>query len=76
MFLDSREGGTPFAIHIHAAQQGGATKEEIYERIKKAAQWDGAPESGLTGLEAWRMVFMPDFPTVPRIVELTSDPSR
>ncbi len=25
------------------------------------------------GLEAWRMVFLPDFPTVFRIVELTSD---
>ena len=40
---------------------------------KKPAQWDGAPESGLTGLEAWRMVFMPDFPPVSRIVELTRD---
>ncbi len=63
-------------IHIHAAQQGGATKEEIYERIKKAVQWDGAPESGQTGLEAWRMVFVPDFPTVSRLIELTSDSLR
>lgn len=61
------------AIHIHAAHQCGATKEDIYQRIKKAAAWGGAPEAGQTGLEAWRMVFMPDFPPVARIVELTSD---
>ena len=61
------------AIHIHMAHQCGASKEHLYERIVKAAQWGGAAEAYQTGLEAWRMVFLPDFPTVFRIVELTSD---
>jgi hypothetical protein len=32
---------------------------------------EGAPESYQTGLEAWRMVFLPKFPAVFCIVELT-----
>ena len=61
------------AIHIHAAHACGATKEEIYQLIKKVAPWASGPESYQTALEAWRLVFMPDFPTVFRIVELTED---
>ncbi len=76
VYVGSGKVAHHIAIHIHAAHQCGATKEEIYERIKKAAQWGGAPKSGLTGLEARRMVFVPDFPTVSRIVELTRDSLR
>ena len=61
------------AIHVHMAHECGASKEHLYERIVKASQWGGAAEAYQTGLEAWRMVFLPDFPTVFRIVELTSD---
>jgi hypothetical protein len=32
---------------------------------------EGVPESYQTGLEAWRMVFLPKFPAVFWIVELT-----
>jgi hypothetical protein len=61
------------AIHIHMANQCGASKEHLYKRIVKAARWGGVTEAYQTGLEAWRMVFMPDFPTVFRVAELTSD---
>ncbi len=76
VYVGSGKVAHHIAIHIHAAHECGATKEDIYARIKKAAQWGGAPEAGQTGLEAWRMVFMPDFPPVARIVELTSDSLR
>ena len=61
------------AIHVHAAHECGATPQEIYRRILRASGWGGSAECYQTGLEAWRMIFMPDFPTVFRIVELTSD---
>jgi hypothetical protein len=63
------------AIHIHMAHECGASEEYLLERLLKAAQWGGAAESGQTALEAWRRVFMPEFPSVfpTRIMELTSD---
>jgi hypothetical protein len=76
VYVGAGKAAGHIAIHVHAAHECGASKEEIYQRIVKAAQWGGAPEAYQTGLEAWRMVFMPDFPTVFRIVELTSDSLR
>ncbi len=63
------------AIHVHMAHQCGATKEYLLDRLRKAAQWGGAAEGSQTALEAWRIVFRPDLPSVfpTRIVELTSD---
>jgi hypothetical protein len=63
------------AIHIHIAHQCGASPMYLLDRLMKAAQWGGNPEGGQTALEAWRRVFMPDFPSVfpTRIAELTSD---
>jgi hypothetical protein len=63
------------AIHIHVAHECGATEEYLLERLLKAAQWGSAPDGNQTALEAWRRVFMPDFPSVfpTRIAELTSD---
>jgi hypothetical protein len=63
------------AIHVHMAHQCGASKEYLLERLKKASQWGGAPETNQAALEAWRIVFRPDLPSVSptRIVELTSD---
>src|SRR5687768_6730987 len=63
------------AIHVHMAYQCGATKEYLLDRLLKAAQWGGNPEGSQTAVEAWRIIFMPDFPSVfpTRIAELTSD---
>ena len=73
VYVGAGKAAGHIAIHVHMAHQCGASKEHLYERIVKAAQWGGAAEAYQTGLEAWRMVFLPDFPTVFRIVELTSD---
>jgi hypothetical protein len=73
VYVGAGKAAGHIAIHVHMAHQCGASKEYLYERIVKAARWGGAPEAYQTGLEAWRMVFLPDFPTVFRIVELTSD---
>ncbi len=72
-YVASGKAAGHIAIHVHSSHQCGATKEEIYHRIVRAARWGGAPEAYQTGLEAWRIVFLPDFPTVFRVVELTSD---
>jgi hypothetical protein len=63
------------AIHVHMAHECGATKEYLLERLRKAASWGGAAEGNQAALEAWRIVFRPDLPSVSptRIVELTSD---
>ena len=57
------------------AHQCGASKEFLLNRMMKAAQWGGNPEGSQTAVEAWRIIFMPDFPSVfpTRIAELTSD---
>ena len=73
VYVGAGKAAGHIAIHVHMAHQCGASKEHLYERIVKAAQWGGAAEAYQTGLEAWRMVFLPDFPTVFRIVELTRD---
>ena len=59
-------------IHIHSAHQAGATPEEIYALIERVGSWAGNA-STLVGLEAWRLVFRPDVPSILRVVELTSD---
>ena len=73
VYVGAGKAAGHIAIHVHMAHQCGASKEYLYERIVKAARWGGAAEAYQTGLEAWRMVFLPDFPTVFRILELTSD---
>ena len=59
-------------IHVHAAHQAGATAEEIYEVIEEAGGWAGG-DARQNGMEAWRLVFRPDLPTIARVVELTDD---
>ena len=59
-------------IHVHAAHQAGATKEELYELMDNVGSWAGNA-SRMTGLEAWRLVFRPDIPTLLRVVGLTRD---
>ena len=76
LYLDSREAGTPYCNSYPSRASEWRYERGNKRAHKKVAQWDGAPESSLTGLEAWRMVFMPDFPPVLRIVELTIDSSR
>ena len=59
-------------IHVHSAHEAGATPEEIYEVIDNAGGWAGCT-ARQNGMEAWRLVFRPDLPTIERVVELTSD---
>ena len=59
-------------IHVHSAHKAGATPEEIYQVIDNASGWAGGA-SRQNGMEAWRLVFRPDLPTIERVVELTDD---
>ena len=56
-------------IHMHAANQAGASPEEIMEAINLVGGWTGNVAK-LKGLEAWRATFRPDIPTIDRVVEL------
>lgn len=56
-------------IHVHAAHQAGATPEEIYDVIRMAGSWAGGA-AGQNGMEAWRLVFRPDLPTIFRVSDL------
>jgi hypothetical protein len=75
VYVGAGKAPAHIAIHIHMAHECGATKEYLLNRMLKAAQWGGAAEGHQTALEAWRIVFRPDLPSVfpTRIVELTSD---
>jgi alkylhydroperoxidase/carboxymuconolactone decarboxylase family protein YurZ len=59
-------------IHVHSAHKAGATPEEIYQVIDRAGGWAGGA-ARQNGMEAWRLVFRPDLPTIERVVELTED---
>ena len=59
-------------IHVHSTHEAGATLEEIYQVIKSAGGWAGGV-AVQNGMEAWRLVFRPDLPTMFRVSELTSD---
>ena len=59
-------------IHVHAAHGAGATAEEIYGVINEAGGWAGGA-ARQNGMEAWRLVFRPDLPSLLQIVELTDD---
>ena len=55
--------------HMHAAQNAGATPEEILELIELVGSWTGSV-ARINGLEAWRATFRPDVPAIDRVVEL------
>jgi alkylhydroperoxidase/carboxymuconolactone decarboxylase family protein YurZ len=59
-------------IHVHAAHGSGATPEEIYSVINEAGSWAGGA-ARQNGMEAWRLVFRPDLPSLLQVVELTDD---
>ena len=59
-------------IHVHSAHKAGATPEEIYQVIDNVGGWAGGA-ARQNGMEAWRLVFRPDLPTIERVVELTDD---
>jgi alkylhydroperoxidase/carboxymuconolactone decarboxylase family protein YurZ len=59
-------------IHVHSAHKAGATPEEIYQVIDRVGGWAGGA-ARQNGMEAWRLVFRPDLPTIERVVELTDD---
>ena len=59
-------------IHVHAAHGAGATAEEIYSVIDEAGGWAGGA-ARQNGMEAWRLVFRPDLPSLLQVVELTDD---
>ena len=75
VYVGAGKAPAHIAIHVHMAHECGASKEYLLERLKKASQWGGAPETNQGALEAWRIVFRPDLPSVSptKIVELTSD---
>jgi alkylhydroperoxidase/carboxymuconolactone decarboxylase family protein YurZ len=62
-------------LHIHAAHQAGATPEEIYWVIDSMHSVAGGA-ARMTGLEAWRMMFRPDIPSILRVVKLTDISSK
>ena len=59
-------------IHVHSAHKAGATPEEIYEVIDNVGGWAGGA-ARQNGMEAWRLVFRPDIPSIVRVVELSDD---
>ena len=56
-------------VHMHAAHKAGATPEEILEVIEVVSSQIGNVAK-ICGLEAWRVTFRPDIPTIDRVVEL------
>ena len=54
---------------MHAAQNAGATPEEILELIELVGSWTGSV-ARINGLEASRATFRPDVPAIDRVVEL------
>jgi alkylhydroperoxidase/carboxymuconolactone decarboxylase family protein YurZ len=59
-------------LHVHGAHKAGATPEELYGYIKLIGGYAGG-DARQHGMEAWRLVFRPDLPTIIRVVELTDD---
>ena len=55
--------------HMHAAQNAGASPEEILELLELVGGWIGNVAK-INCLEAWRATFRPDMPTIQRVVEL------
>ncbi len=56
-------------IHMHAANQAGASPEEIMAVLDLVGGWIGNVAK-IKGLEAWRATFRPEIPTIDRVVEL------
>ena len=56
-------------IHLHAAVQAGATAKEILSIINLVGDWIGHV-ARIRALEAWRIFFRPDLPTIDRVIEL------
>ena len=55
--------------HMHAAKNAGVSPEEILEMIELIGGWMGNVAK-INALEAWRLTFRPDIPTIQRAVEL------
>ena len=56
-------------LHMHAAHKAGATPEEILAVLDRVGNHIGNVAK-CVGLEAWRVTFRPDIPTIDRVVEL------
>jgi alkylhydroperoxidase/carboxymuconolactone decarboxylase family protein YurZ len=56
-------------LYMHAAHKAGATPEEIMALLDLVGGWIGNVHK-IKGLEAWRVTFRPDIPTIDRVVEL------
>ena len=52
--------------HMWAAHKAGASPEEILELVELLSSWTGSVAK-TCGLEAWRVLFRPDIPTVYRL---------
>ena len=55
-------------IHLHAAVQAGATAKEILSIVNLVGDWIGHV-ARIRALEAWRIFFRPDLPTIDRVIE-------
>ncbi len=56
-------------IHMHAAHKAGATPEEIMEVLNLVAG-DIGNVAKHNALEAWRLTFRPDLPSIDQVIEL------
>ena len=62
--------GSPIPLiqcHMHAAHKAGASPEEVWEVLELVAGSMGG--RGAYAMEAWRLTFRPDLPTILRVVE-------
>jgi len=64
-----KDSAAHLRCHMHAAQNAGATPEEMLELIELVGRWTDSVAT-INGLEAWRAAFRPDVPTIDRVVEL------
>ena len=55
-------------VNMRGAIDAGATKEELLELINLLQPWVGYVSRN-KALEAWRMTFRPDIPTINRVIE-------
>jgi len=64
-----KDSAAHLRCHMHAAQNAGATPEEMLELIELVGRRTDSVAT-INGLEAWRAAFRPDVPTIDRVVEL------
>ena len=64
-----KDSAAHLQCHMHAARNAGVTPEEMLELIELVGRWTDSV-ARINGLEAWRLAFRPDVPSIVRVVEL------